>query len=1062
MLLDWDAHARLYEYMIYRIARILLEVVGIAVGGMLVVAALAVWRLSSAPVESRYIGDYLEEAIKNAHLGFAAQVKNARIEWHGFRPIVGVQFQGVSIVGEGGAPVAAFRDGTLGISARDLLFGRFSILEIDIRNPEITVIRDPDDHFSLRVGQQSGTGSGNADFAAFIQNFLERPSDNGPLGKLRRVHLVNGRITVDDQKTGGKWSAPNVDIDLARDAQATSGKIDIALDLPQHPARLFARARHVLGERRNYISVDIEGFNAAAAAPFAAALSPLAPFAIPVSGHAHAVIDDSGSLVSGDIELSGAKGGMIVLPQFYSGPLVVKGLDVKAHFTGAPQVLVLDRMAVDLGDAKISAKGTANFAGQNMTIDSQLDLATVPLARFDALWPHGMAVGGRDWVTAHIPDGIIKSGSVHIGATGKTDDPGSIQITSVAGTFDYTGLEVHYFPPLPPIRGIDGHATFDVSRMALSIDTGQLGALAVSKGSAVLTNLDQDENNIDIDLTVAGPLKSALATLDMKPLGYARDLGLTPDGVGGKAELQASFSFPMIKSLLFKQIALQAKGTLDGVSAPNVIGSRPIDAGKFDIALDKAGMRLNGSAKLAGVPMSLDWKESFLQTDKTRSRITFESAADDAQRAALAFNPPDLVGLKGKIGVKGAVTIDRDHTTTLDLNADIGAAELTVDKIALRKAAGDPATADLSLVFEGDTLAHIPRLRVASKDLTIDGDIDLGPDDAFRRARLTRVTSPRNDFTLLAEAKPSDAHAYSVSVSGAKFDAAPLISAKSSGGPPDHTPRLDLKVALDTLLTGAEAHLDNVSGTAAMTGTRLDRANLKATAGGPMTLTYVPGGDGRTLTFSADDAGKTLAALGLTRGARGGILRIDGTTDTSREPWRTKGTLAMKDFRMTDAPIMARLVNAISITGMVDLLSGQGLGFDRLEAGIEYAGGTFTFRDGRAAGTLGISFEGEVNQNKDTVALKGTVVPVDTFNRIVSSIPLVGGLLTGGNRGGLFGWTYTISGTTNDPNVSVNPLSIFAPGVLRNLFFLGPAEPDSKDDQPTDKPDEKPAAADQK
>lgn len=1053
----------LYGYMIYRIARILLEIVGIAVGGLLVVAAVAVWRLSSAPLDSRYLGDYLEDAIKNAHLGFVAHVTNARIEWHGFRPVVGVQFQGVSIVGEGGAAVGAFSDGMLGISARDLLFGRFSIIEIDIRHPEITIIRDPDDHFSLRVGQQQqGATTASADFVALLQSFIERPSDKGSLGRLRRVHLLAGRITVDDQKTGGQWSAPNVDIDLARDARTTTGKVDIALDLPQHPAHLFARARHTLGESRNYISVDIDGFDAAAAAPFAAALSPLAPFAIPVSGHANAVIDDSGSLISGDVELSGAKGGMIVLPKLYSGPVVVRALDVKAHFTGAPQVLVLDRMAVDFGDAKLSVKGSANFEGENVAIDSQLDVSTIPLARFDALWPHGIAVGGRDWVTANIPDGVITSGSLHVVGIGKRGDPTSLETTSVTGTFDYTGLEVHYFSPLPPIRGIDGHATFDGGRMALSLDTGQLGALALSKGSAVLTNLDQGQSNIDIDLTLAGPLKSALATLDMKPLGYAHDLGLAPEGVGGKAELQAKFSFPLIRTLLFSQIQLSAKGTLDDVSAADVIGTRAVDDGKFDIALDKAGMRLNGTAKLAGVPMSLDWKESFLQADKTRSHITFQADADDAQRTALAFNLPDLVGLKGKVGVKGAVAIDRDHVTTLDLNADIAAAELTVDKIALRKAAGDAATADLSFVFKGDTLAHIPRLHIAGKDLTVDGDIDLGPDDVFQRAHLTRVTTPRNDFTLLAEAKAGDAHAYSLTIGGAKFDAAPLIAAKSNGAPPVHTPRLDLKLLLDTVLTGAEAHLDKVSGTATMSGSRLDRADLKATAGGPLTFTYLPGGDGRTLTVSADDAGLTLAALGLTRGVRGGILRIDGTTDTSKEPWRTTGSLDMKEFRMTDAPIMARLVNAISPTGLVDLLSGQGMGFDHLESGIEYANGTISFRDGRAAGTLGISFEGDVDQDKDTVALKGTVVPVDTFNRLVASIPLVGDLLTGGNRGGLFGWTYTVNGTTNDPSVSVNALSIFAPGFLRNLFFLGPEEPDAKDDKPVDKPEEKPAEPEKK
>jgi hypothetical protein len=373
----------------------------------------------------------------------------------------------------------------------------------------------------------------------------------------------------------------------------------------------------------------------------------------------------------------------------------------------------------------------------------------------------------------------------------------------------------------------------------------------------------------------------------------------------------------------------------------------------------------------------------------------------------------------------------------------------------LRKAAGDPGTADLTFVFEGDVLAHIPRLKIAAKDIAVDGDLDLGPDYAFRRARLTHVSSRRNDFTLLAEAKPGDPHGYALSISGAKFDAAPLISAKGDGQPPTHLPRLDIKLALDRLLTGAEAHLDTVSGTASLAGSRLDRADIKAVAGGSVVLTYMPGGDGRTLTLSSDDAGATLEAFGLTRGVRGGIMRVEGTTDTSKEPWRTTGTLDMKEFRLTDAPIMARLVNAVSPTGFMDLLSGQGMGFDHLESGIEYSNGTITFRDGRSAGALGISFEGDVDQDRDTVSLKGTVVPVDTFNRIISSIPLVGDMLTGGSRGGLFGWTYTVNGTTNDPSVSVNALSIFAPGFLRNLFFLGPEAPDAKDEKPAEKANEK-------
>jgi hypothetical protein len=79
-------------------------------------------------------------------------------------------------------------------------------------------------------------------------------------------------------------------------------------------------------------------------------------------------------------------------------------------------------------------------------------------------------------------------------------------------------------------------------------------------------------------------------------------------------------------------------------------------------------------------------------------------------------------------------------------------------------------------------------------------------------------------------------------------------------------------------------------------------------------------------------------------------------------------------------------------------------------------------------------------------------VPVDTFNKIVAAIPLIGDALTGGSRGGFLGATYSVAGATNDPQVSVNPLSVFAPGFLRNLFFLGPEQSQPKDQGPADPP----------
>ncbi len=1030
--------------MIYRSARIALEVVGIAIGGLLVLAAVAVWRLSSNSVESGLIRPYLEQEINGAGLGFAVHLTEAKIEWHRFRPLLDLDFRGVSVVGQNGATVGGLRDGKLAFSIRDWVFGRPSLIEIEIHRPEITIVRDATDHFSLSVGAPQGVAGQPpaGGFGALLKRFLEPPSDTGTLGHLVRVRLIDGKVTVDDRKIGITWSAPKVDFDLARNAAATTARMDVSVALPDHTARLLGEARYDRGRDRTALSLNIENFDVAAAAPLANVLQPLAAFAVPVSGQVHAVIDRSGHLVDGDASLHG-NDGKLVLPAYYAEPLALKTFALNLHLADGARRLVFDKVTLNLGDAQLAATGTAMFGGPQVSIDAVADITGVPLSRFDAIWPRGFAVGGRDWVIGHIPEGVIKSGKVHWVATGRTDDPSALETKSVGGAFDYSGLEVHYFPALPPVKGIAGHGTFDAAHMDLTIDSGSLNDIAVTNGAIELTGFDRDDRAIDINLSLGGPLRTALGILDMKPLGYAHDLGIAPDTVSGTLNMRTHFAFPLVNSLLFRQIRLDAKGTLDNIAVANVVGSRDVTEGGLAIALDKSGMRLNGTAKLAGVPLTLDWKESFEQADAVRSRIAFRSVLDDKARTVLALEPPDPGLLRGPVTVAGNVTIDRAHNVTLDATADIKDAGLAFDTLGLAKKPGDPGSADLSVEFSGDTLTRISKIAVNSPDLTLSGAVNFAPDGAFRHARLEHVLTPRNDYALTVDTEAGRPADYAVSVSGARFDAAPLLTGKSSsGGPPGHTPRLDLTLALDHVLTGEKTSLDWVAGTASMAGSRLDLAQLKAVAGnGTMTLDYVPDGNQKVLHFAADDAGQALAALGLTRGVRGGKLSLDGTTRTDDPVWLTTAKLDITDFRLTDAPIIARLVNAISPTGFVDLLSGQGLAFDHLNAEMDYQGGKITFRNGRSAGALGISFEGDVDLDHDRVALKGTVVPVDTFNRILAAIPVLGDVLTGGERGGLIGWTYTIEGTTNDPRVSVNPLSMFAPGFLRNLFFLGPKEP---------------------
>jgi len=84
--------------------------------------------------------------------------------------------------------------------------------------------------------------------------------------------------------------------------------------------------------------------------------------------------------------------------------------------------------------------------------------------------------------------------------------------------------------------------------------------------------------------------------------------------------------------------------------------------------------------------------------------------------------------------------------------------------------------------------------------------------------------------------------------------------------------------------------------------------------------------------------------------------------------------------------------------------------------------------------SLGITMEGQIDTGAGKINVNGVVVPAYGLNSLLGKIPLVGNLFSGGSGKGLFGVTYRVKGTTDEPEVNANPLSGLAPGFLRLLF----------------------------
>lgn len=99
---------------------------------------------------------------------------------------------------------------------------------------------------------------------------------------------------------------------------------------------------------------------------------------------------------------------------------------------------------------------------------------------------------------------------------------------------------------------------------------------------------------------------------------------------------------------------------------------------------------------------------------------------------------------------------------------------------------------------------------------------------------------------------------------------------------------------------------------------------------------------------------------------------------------------------------------------------------------------------------LGANLRGKVDFKTQRVNLGGTYIPLQGINGAFGSIPLLGQLISGAQGEGIFGITFGVQGPMANPQVLVNPLSLVAPGIFREIFQMTGNNPQVqvRDDRP--------------
>jgi len=1049
--------------------RLLRFVIACVLLALLGLGALA-WRLEQAPLEVPWLARQVERTVNAGDRPTRLDIGEARLAWAGWReghasPLE-ITLRHVRLVEVDGGLRAELPDAAISLSPAWLLRGRIAPRALELRGLVLRAHRTGEGAFHLDLGALRGdlaaeaAEDGSDAILPALGELMRPPSDATPLAALSRISLMGARLDVADAQLGRTWSADIARLSLMR---RQGGGVDlggfgaVTLGAERLALRIDGTIDGATG--RGEVALALPAVRPAALARAAPLLAPLA--AVQAEASAALVVRLEGLDIPSEarLRLDIGAGAIDLGPH---GRLPLAGLAAEA--TLADGVLRLDRAALrpapppgsTAAAPVVGAAATLRREGARWRAEATVSLDRLALSDLGHYWPAGLAAGARDWMVENVTEGFAQDGSWRVALSGDLA-AGDVVLEALEGEARAEDATVHWLRPIAPAEGARGVARF--GRDAIEIAVGearQAGTRIAVQEARIRFDLAAAPEAAAMEIVVAGPMAEAWTLLRHPRLRLFSRRPPPVEQLGGTLrEARLSIAFPLIADLPVEQLAVSATGRGTEVRVPGALLGRPLERGNFEFSADTDGLRVTGTATLAGIPLRIRQEADFRAgpAGQVVARETVTGRADARQLAALGLDPQPLV--EGPVGLDIRSETRRNGQARVALRADLTGARLAVEPLAWSKPPGVAANGEAMLLMQNGRLRGIEGIRIAAPDALLRGTAGDVQDNMPRRIEVTQGNLGRSRFAGEFFPPRGQGGSWRMALRGPVLDLGPALAAPpgdaadatgaAASGSGAAAPGALVTARFDRVLLRDDRALSGVVAEARVDGAGVvQQATVdgRVAGGGAVSMRITPEGARRRLRLTTDDGGALLRAFGVLRTVQGGRLSVDAAYAHGRPGAPLAGTAELEEFAVREAPALAKLLQAMTVFGVFEALDQRGLSFASLTAPFVLTPGALVLEDARAFSvSLGITAKGRIDRRRDTIDMEGTIVPAYVFNSLLGRIPLLGRVFSPEAGGGLFAATYRMRGPLADPSVTVNPLAALTPGFLRGVFGLGQESP---------------------
>ncbi|MAY90374.1 MAG: hypothetical protein CMN00_04225 [Rickettsiales bacterium] len=638
----------------------------------------------------------------------------------------------------------------------------------------------------------------------------------------------------------------------------------------------------------------------------------------------------------------------------------------------------------------------------------------IQLEKLMEYWPHNYKASAYNWVKENA-DGDIRD--LLLAITFKKEN---YEVDEINGSFLFSEAKINYVDAMPKITNIKGSANISNDILYFKIDEGISRELEIIDGNVQIFDLDKPIENAKVEVDIYSNIEFITNYLELAPIDIPNSGRLKK--LSGKPKFNLNLEFPLLLSLKMEEITYKANLSFTDETFDKLLDNYSLDKTNVIIDIDKNEVKYSGTAFFDAMPIN------FSGTEEIKNNFLHNNIEIDLRLDAFYLDdkfPEYFDSVKGFIPLKifynsneedneyeiigqGSINEFSMEASLFNINHNFEKGNLNFKMKAL-----NDYNSETEVAIESDSFESFIKI-FSNNEEVIEILVD-------------RLISEDQNFSAII--KKEDKF-YDIEVSGSK------ISLKETFNNRVHSEKsinAQFNFNVEKLnFKNKDIFNPNLSGL--FLNNKFEELDFNFISNDVNHSVKIFEQDNfKKLIIESDYASDFLNFFDLNPKIEKGILRVDATEvdDIFR------GKIFLDNFVAYETPLFARFLTLFSFEGLEQKLIDGGIFFDYLKA--DYSlddNNNIKLDNGLIRGSeLGLTFKGDFNSREEDFDISGTIIPAYTLNTLLTSLPIVGEIITAGApEEGILAATFNMKNKDEKLDISINPISVLVPSLLRNFL----------------------------